>query len=1167
MNRTVCRLLVVGMFAALLQIVGGSPAALAAPGAPKGLSPSAGSSAGSPVLQWSRVGGASRYDVQLAQTNDFSNVLYSISTTNSSATPTQTLPSGSLFWRVRGVSDTNGAGAWAKASFNHSTVGAPTLQQPVDGATLQQPGSPPTLTWQPVVNATSYQVEVDTDDQFVGPQTFTVSTESVTLSSRTPLQPYFWHVRANLGNGLSTTWSAVRSFSTIGLANPTLRAPANNVSTPVTDAVLDWNPVVGAVSYELRVSPDDQFNTITDQVTVKSTRYARTTTYNNDQYWWQVRSIDIGGNRSPWSEVPKWQFKRAWPDKPTLLYPANGATGVPNPFYYEWSPVHQASFYQLDVGPDGNFSPGTYQTCTTRQTTYTARFQNDPCAPNPGSLTYWRVRAQDDPGNVNGIYSSISSFTFDDGLVTQVSPVNGPLGEVQTVDVPTVTWEAAVDAVRYEVKIKTKTGAVAATTTTNSLSWTPPNRLSSVDGPFHWTVASIDASNHKSAVPIFGSDPTFQVSDTIVDSPAANLAALTPAEQHTSRFPSLAWEPYFAGTTPADHYQVWVGVAGSQAVTSIGTTSNSAITDTATTYLSPGHYRWFVQAYDASNVLIANGPSTNFWIDNMNTVNGQRLSLTGTGLTSPTTTCSSWLDDPTPSARLVCTGLQQTPVLRWNPVPQVGYYMVYLSRDRELTNQLMTPILTSNTMWTPTDLLPDSQAGDAYYWFVRPCKTVSFCAADPTSATNAFDKRSNPVGGLVEREHDQSTPLPDHGPGGTSDSTKFADEITLSWSDYLDTNALGSAADSTNSPSTVEARTYRIQIAANPDFNPMLVNDVIDQASYSPFQSTLPEGPIYWRVQAIDGSGNGLSWSLPRTSTVGRANLVKRSATPQLTSPNTGATVSAGAPLVWEAAPYAASYEVEIYKNGDQNLSLSNRVLLGSSNVASFSPGTPLPPGGSPYVWRVRRFDADNRPGDWSSTRSFTISGTGPVQVSPASGSYVSGRDALFSWQPVAGAASYRFDRRPANETLLLEAVQTVGLDWATPFTIIDGAYEWRVVAFDRAGGTLGSSPWRTIRVDSVAPRVISKSPKNTAPVTSNFVVKFSEKVKHVDATTMRIYVKGTQANLAAVVTTSNGGKTATLNPKSNLRVGKIYTVTLSNAIKDRAGIALKPTKWTVIAK
>ena len=82
-----------------------------------------------------------------------------------------------------------------------------------------------------------------------------------------------------------------------------------------------------------------------------------------------------------------------------------------------------------------------------------------------------------------------------------------------------------------------------------------------------------------------------------------------------------------------------------------------------------------------------------------------------------------------------------------------------------------------------------------------------------------------------------------------------------------------------------------------------------------------------------------------------------------------------------------------------------------------------------------------------------------------------------------------------------------------------------------------------------------------------NFVTKFSEPVRNVSRSTMKIYVQGREDAQTARVTLSSDGKTATLNPKYNLRAGKYYTVKLSSAITDRRGNRLAATAWKVRAK
>lgn len=1172
MKRTVSRLLVVGMIAALSQLVTHPSSALAAPPAPTNLSPSGVSTSGSPVLQWIRVSSALRYEVQLATDPGFSTVKYSTFTYNHRATPTFNLPQQELFWRVRAISASNVTGNWSETSFTASTVAGPSLVTPADDPSgsqpLQQPDEPVLLTWTPVPNAIGYAIETDDQDTFVGSQTFTSKTTSYLFQAADPIVPlYFWRVRALFSGGFNSTWSEVEHFTVASLVEPTLTAPADSPTTQVTDAVLDWEPVPGAVKYEVQVDTNDQFvDPLADKATVYSTRYARPNTLNNDQYWWRVRAIDVNGKPSPWAASLN-QFQRRWTDRPTLAYPGDSAQ-VGNPFYFQWNPIEHAGSYRLEVSEDPSFS--SYQSCISLHTTYTPGAQDTACMPTAGNVTYWRVRGVDSPTNVLGFYSDIHAFTYTPSIVNQTAPSNGA-----TVDVPTLRWDDYAQAVKYIVTVKRASGVVAASDTTYANSWTPTGnvRLNPADGPFRWTVQAIRQDNAKTQIPTFASSPTFNVSANVTAGTASALAPLSPADgAHSTRFPELLWEPAFdPGSVPAKSYRVMISQVGSTSVNTLSDTfPYSSGTDDTIDHLIPGVYQWWVEATFVDNST-AVGSRRTFQIDNLASVTGQRVSLTGQGFNDPGTTCSRQLTNAVPTASNICGNLQQTPVFRWNPINDAGYYTIYVYNDRDMTNPV-TPINDTkvyNTMWAPpATMLKDSQAGTAYYWYVRPCKALNRCAADPrgtaNAATNAFDKRSNPIAGLAERQHESTDVL-------TGAVPSFADEVDFSWDDYLTTNQTGNALDVTGLPSTVEASSYRVQISSSSSFPATSVtttSPLLDQTSYSVYSKTLPEGPLFWRVQAVDGNGNSLAWSLNEDLTGNARAINKVSPAPRLTSPANGGTSSGNPTFAWRPQNYAARYALEVYKDNDTTLSSANRVVnapsVAQASYAVFD--RVLPQSSSPYLWRVRRIDASGLFGAWSPLRSFTITGNPPTQTGRKTGVYVGSKDAYFTWLPVDGAATYRLEARSKGATSG-STVTTVGLGHAWPTLFADGSYEWRVSGYDSGNQSLGASPWRTFKVDSLAPTVVRKSPTGKVSRTSNFVAKFSEPVKHLDTTTMKIFVKGQQHNLSARVTMSNGKKTATLNPVRNLRPGKVYTIKLSSKITDRAGLALEATKWNVTAR
>ena len=65
----------------------------------------------------------------------------------------------------------------------------------------------------------------------------------------------------------------------------------------------------------------------------------------------------------------------------------------------------------------------------------------------------------------------------------------------------------------------------------------------------------------------------------------------------------------------------------------------------------------------------------------------------------------------------------------------------------------------------------------------------------------------------------------------------------------------------------------------------------------------------------------------------------------------------------------------------------------------------------------------------------------------------------------------------------------------------------------------------------------------------------------------MKFYLSGRAAALAAQVTLSSDGRTATLNPNKNMRAGKTYRARLSSAITDRSGNALTALSWSSRAR
>lgn len=1131
--------------------------AQAAPAAPGGLAPSGSSSDHTPLLSWNRVSGAARYEVQVSQSSayDGSNVVFNRSTSNRRTAVQTPLPTGTLYWRVRGISASGIAGSWGSTTLSLAAQQGPTLLAPANGGSaLLQPQNPPVLRWSDVPGAQQYVIEVDTEPDFIGASTYQSQTTSKVVPDAKVDGTYFWHVRAQIaGTNDNTRWSPTWSYSIGGLSPVAVTAPADDPNNGLTDVALDWEPVAGAREYQLRVDNNIDFSSPIDTVTVLSTRYSPPVTYRNDQYYWQVRAVNLNGEYMDWKDLPSPQFRRWWPDKPTLQFPPNsGTTPVGDDFFYQWSPVPHASHYQLEMGTDPNFSPNTYNICRTDQTTYTPGSPiGDACMPSQGVTYYWRVLPVDAPSNVPGLYSDIHTFIYDSGRVMQLAPTNGA-----TVAVPTLSWQASQDAERYRVEVKNKYGNVVAGTDTYALSWTPTGALDPTQSAFTWTVQAIDSDGRLS--PKYAGR-SFNLSGSPATTGAAPLTPLSPAssEAGTQRFPALSWEP----VSGAKNYRVRMSPHGSpfmypDSESPLLSTSVAypSATDWGSRFLSPGSYDWWVDAYDGNGQNIGTSPSVGtFQILDLNKAGNLQVALTGLGLNRGEG-CKAVLSDIS-GAPTTCDGAPSTPVLDWDPVPEAAFYMVYISRDKAFTNLIYNGVntRTTNSRWTPSQSyapssMPDNNAGEAYYWLVRPCKAENRCAPDPLSTTNPADNsfsKQSPQVGLVN----------------PTDAGVAADDVRFDWTDYRSTNAATPWLVGMADKSQQSGQRYRIEISQSDNFSSTNGSFYrwweVDQTTFTPYDDTLPEGKLYWHVAAIDNANNRLRWSPTRTFT-------KTSPRPVLTSPTVGDTVSVTPVFRWDPLNFAGQYQIEVYRNNDTAFSDGNRVIQQNVTQTAFANWVPLAPSSAAYVWRVRRLDSRGRPGAWSATGKFFVASKAPTLGYPSSGSYVTHQDAYFTWDPVVGAKRYRFERRVAGSSGLVESVDTAGTSWASE-DIPDGTYEWRVTAFDAVDNVLGVTDWRTFKVDATRPTVTSKSPSTRAYRTSNFVARFSESVWGVSSTTMRIYKKGSTSAISARVTLDSTRRTATLNPSVNLRSGATYYVRFTGSrIKDRAGNQLVVPSWTV---
>lgn len=987
--------------------------------APTGLTPTAGTVVGgNPQLKWNRINDPSitveRYRVQVHTNPTFpaAGMLHNTVTYNSTFTAPTQLPTGTIYWRVAGL-DGNADGVFSgTASFEVGLAG-PTLTSPASGAVIDFPTQSPQFFWEPMPAAKCYRFEIDDAPDFVGATSINRRVNGLVLTTMLPIdQPQYWRVRGDSAtscNGVATPWSETREITSTWSQKPVLTKPANNTLATVTDLEFEWDPVPGAMYYEFQSSINIDFSTIFETAIVYGTRYSRPRTYDNGTYHWRVRARAVSNEYGPHSDISS--FTRGWPDIPTLAAPLNGAH-VSDPVDFQWTPIPNAGHYRLQIGSDQNFSPGTFTNCETLQTRYIYDYQNYTGAQgNPGSCgiaprmglvgnIYWRVQGVDQFTGVEGLWSETRSFSRARlPLAPYVSPAAGAV-----VSVPTLHWAPVEGAQRYRVRIYNSSNASVANVVTYATSYTHTNKLPA--GEYSWYVQSIHQDNTESYIPHSSTWRIFNLVDPTFNGQPPD--PITPPNGAASTFmPSMTWNP----VENATRYEVWYANSGTPVFQSLVTNAaNSGYTSHLTT-LPAGQYDWYVKAFNG-NTLLSESALGSFEI-----VTLQPATLVAPAHCPPGEPCSVHTSSP---------------LFEWEPTVGAGGYLVYQSFDNNFTNVNRVWRAYTNQL-IPRDEFPDNDAGQAYYWHVRPCKNIvgtpTGCSLDPSGSlapSRAFQKRSTPVQ-LVSPANGATVPF----------------LLRFEWEEYLDSKA-----------NDLGAREYRVQTSTVPTFATLLDNRMIDQPFFTPYGSTYPEGPIYWRVRAIDGSGNELTWSEVRT-------VHKTSPTPVHVAPANGASLNGLPTFTWQAQPFAREYEFELYYDGDLNFSAGNKV--GSTIKTDHIHLTPfayLPPG--TYAWRIRAIDGQGKVRGWSAGQTFTLTGVSPLLSFPAPGDTIPTDDLVYSWFVLSAAESYIFERSASSSFSTIDEMQaTIMTSHAPTARVPSGTWYWRVKAVDASGNVIGTSDGR----------------------------------------------------------------------------------------------------------
>jgi hypothetical protein len=409
-----------------------------------------------PSLTWNTVANAVTYRVQVSTVNTFATTVVDDSTLTVGADSLLTaLANGTAYyWRVN-AKNTYGSSAWSGTrTFTTITLvpPAPALLVPANNATGI--AVTPKLTWNMVANAVTYRAQVSTISTFAtvvaDDSTLTVGADSL-IPALANSTVYYWRVNGKNANGTGP-WSTMRTFTTIPLTPlaPVLLLPANNAVSIAITPKLTWTTVANVVTYRAQVSTISTFATVVadDSLLTAGADSVVTPLVNATVYYWRVNGSNSFG-AGAWSTVRAFTTITLTPPAPTLLVPANRATGIAVTPKLTWNTVANAVTYRAQVS-----TISTFATVVADDSTLTVGGDSLITALANSTVYYWRVDGKN--ANGTGTWSTVRSFTTGAAVVpaapTLATPANGDTTISKN---PKLTWTTVANAVTYRVQVST----------------------------------------------------------------------------------------------------------------------------------------------------------------------------------------------------------------------------------------------------------------------------------------------------------------------------------------------------------------------------------------------------------------------------------------------------------------------------------------------------------------------------------------------------------------------------------------------------------------------------------------------------------------------------------------------------------------------------------------
>jgi hypothetical protein len=395
-----------------------------------------------PTFSWKAVSGANKYQIQIDDSSNFSSVFEDEEVSGTSFTA-PTLPNqGTWYWRVR---SRDAAGNWSTA-WNSRSFMLTMMRSPVNNTVLTisttTPTTRPTFSWNSIVGATTYILQIDTSTAFNSPLTLektnlTTTSYALAQNEALPAGVYYWRVNTNLG--VSPVYWTLR-VSPAAPSAPSIAAPTQNLVIGSTSTQITWTTVTNAVTYHIQIDDTSNFSSPVIDTTGLGTALYNFNAPQDAVYYARVRGINNLGVAGKWSSTRRFTIDNLAPGVPALAAPKlESFTSSFRP-RFTWLASSGANRYEIQLSLASNFTGSSTQTFIVTSASFT------PANNLLYRTYYWHVRALD-AGDNDSAWSETWTVTI--APATNIAP---NLNRLAT-STPTLRWVPLEDTTNYEIQV------------------------------------------------------------------------------------------------------------------------------------------------------------------------------------------------------------------------------------------------------------------------------------------------------------------------------------------------------------------------------------------------------------------------------------------------------------------------------------------------------------------------------------------------------------------------------------------------------------------------------------------------------------------------------------------------------------------------------------------